>query len=269
MLRTTHNDKRCDNPTLVSFQFRSVEKPIVEDDTTLAGLTQLNLGGTNQTMARILVTSGPTRQYLDPVRYLSNASSGQMGCCLVQAALDLGHDVVLVTGPVQIEYPIGATIIPVISTEEMLAAASDAFLECDGLIGAAAPCDYRPIEIADHKIRKSGEALELKLIETPDIVASLGASKRSDQWTVGFALETEDARFRAITKLQRKSCDLVVLNGATAINSADNDVEIIAPSGDVVESVLGSKQHVAERIIGVIQTHLIKQSTANRIGKTS
>lgn len=221
-------------------------------------------------MARILITSGPTRQYLDPVRYISNASSGQMGCCLVQAALDQGHDVVLVTGPVQVDYPTGARIIPVTTTEQMLAAASEAFADCDGLIGAAAPCDYRPIEIADHKIRKTGETLQLKLIETPDIVASLGAGKRSNQWTVGFALETEDARFRAITKLQRKSCDLVVLNGATAINAQDNDVEIIAPSGDVVESVSGSKQHVAERIIGVIQSHLINRSAVTqRPGKTS
>lgn len=208
-------------------------------------------------MARILITSGPTRQYLDPVRYISNASSGQMGCCLVQAALDLGHEVILVSGPVLVKYPREATLLSVVSTEEMLAAATSAFKQCDGMIGAAAPCDYRPIEVADHKIRKTGEALELKLIETPDVVASLGANKRSDQWTVGFALETEDARFRAITKLQRKSCDLVVLNGATAINASDNDVEIIAPGGNVIESISGSKQYVAERILSVIQTELI------------
>ena len=208
-------------------------------------------------MARILITSGPTRQYLDPVRYISNASSGQMGCCLVQSALDLGHDVVLVSGPVLIDYPPQAHLIPVVSTEDMLAAATAAFEDCDGMIGAAAPCDYRPIEVADHKIRKTGELLELKLVETPDVVASLGANKRSDQWTVGFALETEDARFRATTKLQRKSCDLVVLNGATAINASNNDVEIIAHGGVVVESVSGSKQHVAERILAVIQTQLM------------
>jgi phosphopantothenoylcysteine decarboxylase/phosphopantothenate--cysteine ligase len=181
-----------------------------------------------------------------------------MGSCLVQAALDLGHEVTLISGPVLVEYPAGAKLIPVISTEDMLEAATKAFENCDGMIGAAAPCDYRPVEIADHKIRKTGEVLELKLIETPDVVAALGANKRSDQWTVGFALETEDARFRAITKLQRKCCDLVVLNGATAINSLENDVEIIAPSGDVVEAASGSKQKVAERILSVIQSRLIK-----------
>jgi phosphopantothenoylcysteine decarboxylase/phosphopantothenate--cysteine ligase len=208
-------------------------------------------------MARILITSGPTRQYLDPVRYISNASSGQMGQCLVQATLDLGHEVILVSGPVLIDYPPAAKLIPVVSTEEMLAAATEAFQDCDGMIGAAAPCDYRPIEVADHKIRKTGEVLEMKLIETPDVVASLGANKRSDQWTVGFALETEDAHFRAITKLQRKCCDLVVLNGTTAINAVDNDVDIISPGGNIVESVSGSKQQVAQRILAVIQTELI------------
>ncbi|MFT5303335.1 MAG: phosphopantothenoylcysteine decarboxylase/phosphopantothenate--cysteine ligase [Mariniblastus sp.] len=187
-----------------------------------------------------------------------------MGSCLTQAALDLGHEVVLVSGPVQVEYPAAAELISVVSTEDMLAAATQAFSRCDGLIGAAAPCDYRPIEVADHKIRKTGETLDLKLTETPDIVASLGASKRPDQWTVGFALETEDARFRAITKLQRKSCDLVVLNGATAINSTDNEVEIIAPSGNVIDAISGSKQTVAARILSVIETRLIQNRPLNQ-----
>ena len=93
-------------------------------------------------MARLLITSGPTRQYIDPVRYLSNASSGQMGACLAVAALAAGHEVVIVSGPVQIEYPKGAKHVPIISTEEMLAAAIEEFEDCDGLIGAAAPCDY-------------------------------------------------------------------------------------------------------------------------------
>lgn len=209
-------------------------------------------------MARILITSGPTRQYLDPVRYLSNASSGQMGSCLAQAALDQGHEVVVVSGPVLVEYPDEVELIPVVSTDDMLKAATEAFQRCDGLIGAAAPSDYKPIEVADHKIRKTGEVLELKLIETPDVVATLGAAKLPNQWTVGFALETEDARFRAITKLERKSCDLVVLNGVSAINSSINSVEIIEPSGNVVQAISGSKKEVAQKILAVIQARLIK-----------
>lgn len=210
-------------------------------------------------MARILITSGPTRQYIDPVRYLSNASSGQMGACLAVAALASGHDVVIVSGPVLVEYPAAARVVSVLSTEEMLVAAVAEFEHCDGLIGAAAPCDYRPIEVADHKLRKTGQSLELKLVETPDVVATLGRQKRAAQWTVGFALETDDARFRALAKLQRKCCDLVVLNGVAAINSTENQVEIIEPGGQVVEMISGTKQHVADRILVLIQQRLIRK----------
>jgi phosphopantothenoylcysteine decarboxylase/phosphopantothenate--cysteine ligase len=208
-------------------------------------------------MAKILITSGPTRQYIDPVRYISNASSGMMGRCLASAAIDAGHDVTIVSGPVNVDYPKSAKLINVISTEDMLKAAEETFRACDGMIGAAAPCDYRPVNVADHKIKKSGDSLNIELIETPDIVATLGKSKRDDQWTVGFALETEDARFRAITKLQKKCCDLVVLNGASAIESADNSVEIIAPSGDVIDSIEGSKKNVAEAILNIIGERLV------------
>ena len=125
-------------------------------------------------MPRILITSGPTRQYLDPVRYLTNASSGRMGCALADAALGLGHEVVIVSGPVEVDYPAGARVVPVVSTEEMLAAAACEFEHCDGLIAAAAPCDYRPERVEDHKIAKTGQPLELHLIETEDVAATLG-----------------------------------------------------------------------------------------------
>ena len=208
-------------------------------------------------MARILITSGPTRQYIDPVRYLSNASSGRMGSCLAQAALDRGHEVVLISGPVSVDYPPECHLIPVITTEDLLRACQLEFPGCDGLIGAAAPCDYQPIEVADHKLRKTGEALQIKLVETADVVATMGADKRPNQWTVGFALETDDAHFRALTKLQKKNCDLVVLNGAQAIDSLQNSVEIIAPDGSVAGQASGEKTHVAESILDVIQQRLI------------
>ena len=208
-------------------------------------------------MARILITSGPTRQYLDPVRYLSNASSGTMGKCLATAALELGHDVIVISGPVQVEYPEDAEVIDVISTDDMLNACLIHYRSCDGVIGAAAPCDYQPIEVADHKIRKSGETLEIKLVETTDIMAALGVEKQPTQWSVGFALETEDARFRALSKLQRKCCDLVVLNGASAIDSAHNSVEVIDPNGDVIVAAEGTKANVATTILDTIQKRLI------------
>jgi phosphopantothenoylcysteine decarboxylase/phosphopantothenate--cysteine ligase len=208
-------------------------------------------------MARILITSGPTRQYLDPVRYLSNASSGRMGRALVQAALELGHEVIVVSGPVQLAYPAAAEVVPVVSTEEMLDTCSRLFPTCDGLIGAAAPCDYRPVRVQSQKIAKTGAPLELRLVETPDVVASLGAAKHPGQWLVGFALETEDQRIRALVKLEKKSCDLMVLNGPQAMNAPDNQVEILDRQGNVIESLAGSKEEVARGILRIIQNRLV------------
>jgi phosphopantothenoylcysteine decarboxylase / phosphopantothenate---cysteine ligase len=208
-------------------------------------------------MSRILITSGPTRQHLDPVRYLTNASSGRMGQSLAQAAVAVGHRVTIVSGPVEVGYPPACEVILVVSTEEMLAACLRVFPQCDGLIGVAAPCDYRPIHVEPQKIKKTGDPLVLHLIETPDIVATLGATKRPDQWLVGFALETEDQRFRAIAKMQKKSCDLMVLNGPQAISAADNSVEVLDRSGDVIANVSGTKESVATELFRLIAARLI------------
>lgn len=207
-------------------------------------------------MARILITSGPTRQYIDPVRYLTNASSGRMGCSLAEAALITGHEVVIVSGPVSVTYPNEATVKWVTTTEEMLEVAREEFETCDGLIGVAAPCDYRPEFVQGQKISKTGQPLVLELIETPDIVATLGAEKGS-RWVVGFALETEDRRFRALVKLEKKSCNLMVLNGPEAMNSDDNQVEVLAKDGTVVASISGSKPEVAARIMEIVGKQLI------------
>jgi phosphopantothenoylcysteine decarboxylase/phosphopantothenate--cysteine ligase len=208
-------------------------------------------------VARILITSGPTRQYLDPVRYLTNASSGRMGRALVESALALGHEVVVVSGPVEIDYPAAARVVPVISTEEMLAASAHVFESCDGLIGAAAPCDYRPVRVEDHKIAKTGRPVDLHLVETEDVVAMLG-QRKGDRWVVGFALETEDHRLRALAKLERKHCDLVVSNGAEAISSRDNHVEVLASDGTVLATLAGSKELVAKGILDLVQKRLIE-----------
>ena len=207
-------------------------------------------------MSRILITSGPTRQFLDPVRFLSNASSGQMGRALAEEALQRDHEVTVVTGPVEIAYPERAETIHVVTTDEMLAACRERFSDCDGLIGAAAPCDYRPVKVATGKIAKTGGPLRLHLVETADVVATLGA-ERNDQWLVGFALETEDHRFRALTKLEKKSCDLIVLNEPSAMNSSDNSVEIIDRQGQVAAQLTGSKEMVAREIFRVIHERLI------------
>jgi phosphopantothenoylcysteine decarboxylase/phosphopantothenate--cysteine ligase len=209
-------------------------------------------------LARILITSGPTRQYIDPVRYLTNASSGRMGRALAEAALERGHEVVIVTGPVDIQYPPAAEVIPVVSTEEMLAAARRVFPGCNGLIGVAAPSDYRPIRVSPSKIAKTGEPLVLHLVETDDVVATLGAEKTS-QWLVGFALETEDQRLRALAKLEKKHCDLMVSNGPEAMHSLENNVEIIDPAGTVLKTLSGPKEDVARGIFAVIEERLIRR----------
>lgn len=207
-------------------------------------------------MARILITSGPTRQYIDPVRYLTNASSGRMGKALAEAALERGHDVVIVSGPVDIVYPPAAEVIRVVSTEDMLAACQRVFPACDGLIGVAAPSDYRPVKVETNKIAKTGEPLVLNLVETADVVATLGATK-DKQWLVGFALETEDHRLRALAKAEKKACDLMVLNGPEAMHSLENHVEILDRQGNVLTTLAGPKEEVARGIFAVIEARLV------------
>ena len=207
-------------------------------------------------MARILISSGPTRQYLDPVRYLTNASSGQMGKSLAEAALSRGHRVVVVSGPVCLDYPEAAEVIPVVSTEQMLAACREAFPDCDGLIGAAAPCDYRPMKVQSGKIEKTGDPLVLNLIETSDVIATLAADKQG-RWVVGFALETEDQRFRALVKLENKNCDLIVLNGPEAMDAASNSVEVLDETGTVIAAFAGKKIEVSKGIMNVISQRLV------------
>jgi phosphopantothenoylcysteine decarboxylase/phosphopantothenate--cysteine ligase len=209
-------------------------------------------------MARILITSGPTRQYLDPVRYLTNASSGRMGSALAAAALEAGHEVVIVSGPADVDYPNGAEVVYVVSTEEMLHRCGELFPRCHGLIAAAAPCDYRPVQVARHKLRKSGGPLRMELIETPDVVATLAKSKGS-RWMVAFALETEDKHMRALQKLERKKCDLIVLNGPGSIHGPNTEAEIIDPTGQVLAAFCGGKDEVARQILRLLEQRLIRR----------
>lgn len=212
-------------------------------------------------MADVVITSGPTRQYLDPVRYLTNASSGRMGAAIAEAAIGRGHRVTIVSGPVQVRYPEAARVIDVVTTEEMLRATAEAFVLADGLIGVAAPCDYMPRVLRPEKIAKTGEPLQLELVETPDVVATLAAAKRPEQWVVGFALETEDRHYRAVAKMQRKRCDLMVSNSAAAIDAAETDLDILGRDGHLIEHVVGPKTHAAERIWAAIELSCLARPT--------
>jgi phosphopantothenoylcysteine decarboxylase/phosphopantothenate--cysteine ligase len=138
----------------------------------------------------------------------------------------------------------------------MLEVCQRLFPSCQGVVGVAAPCDYRPVRVEAGKIQKTGQPLELYLIETPDVIATLGLQKES-QWLVGFALETDDQRLRALAKLEKKHCDLMVLNGPEAMHAADTRVEILDARGDVIETFSGSKENVSRGIAATIQHRLI------------
>jgi phosphopantothenoylcysteine decarboxylase/phosphopantothenate--cysteine ligase len=181
-----------------------------------------------------------------------------MGAALAAAAIEAGHQVVVISGPVSIDYPEEAELIPVVTTDEMLTAAVETFRHCDGMIGAAAPCDYMPRLVQTQKISKTGKPLTIELIETADVVATLGQSKRDDQWVVGFALESEDQHFRAIVKLERKHCDLMVSNGPSAIDADRNEIELLDANGDILAKMEGPKEEVARGILQHIDQRLIK-----------
>jgi phosphopantothenoylcysteine decarboxylase / phosphopantothenate---cysteine ligase len=197
---------------------------------------------------KILITAGPTREYLDDVRYLSNASSGRMGYALAEAALRAGHEVVLVTGPVDLHPPVGCEVHAVETTAQMRDACVSVFPGCDGVIAAAAVCDYKPKQRIQGKIAKTGEAVSIEMIETDDVLAELGRMKQS-RWVVGFALEAHNPRENALQKLRKKSCDWIVLNAPTAIGSESNTVELLDHSGGVVQGWSGTKTEVAGKLI--------------------
>ena len=178
---------------------------------------------------------------------------------MAAAVIEAGHKVVVVSGPVDIAYPEKAEVVSVQSTEEMLEQCLKIFPACDGLIAAAAPCDYRPLTVARHKIRKTGDPLKLQLVETPDVVAQFGAAKNT-QWMVAFALETDDPRMRAMQKLERKNCDLIVVNGPQAVGAADTQVEVLDISGQVAGNFAGSKHEVAKQIFHLIEERLIQRT---------
>jgi phosphopantothenoylcysteine decarboxylase/phosphopantothenate--cysteine ligase len=208
---------------------------------------------------RILITAGPTREYLDDVRYLSNASSGRMGYALAAAALAAGHEVVLVSGPVDLAPPKGCEFYSVETTEEMKHACQARFGGCHGVIAAAAVCDYKPKNRISGKIAKTGDPISIEMIETDDVLAELGREKQQ-KWVVGFALEAENTRENALQKLRAKNCDIVVLNQPTAIGSESNTVEMIDPRGAVRETYSGTKPEVSRSLIDWIETNIAGES---------
>lgn len=211
-------------------------------------------------MAKILITSGPTREYLDPIRFISNQSSGRMGSALAAAAIDFGHDVCVVSGPVQVSYPEAAEVVSIETTSEMQDAVIEHFPSCDGMIAAAAPCDFRPKVFADSKMKKTGDGINVEFTETSDILATVSREKRTDQWAVGFALETDNGIENAMKKLIEKQLNLIVLNGPDAMNSENNRIRILGING-IIAGFEGTKHDVARNIVNTIFDSLKTKAT--------
>ena len=199
---------------------------------------------------RLLVTAGPTREAIDPVRYLSNESSGRMGFAIAAAAARAGHAVTLIAGPVALETPAEVERIDVVSAREMLAAARVAFRACDVLVMAAAVADWRPARVRPGKWRAkdAGAArARLELVRNPDILATL-ASRKGARIVCGFALETGSGERRARAKLARKRLDCIALNHASALNA--NETRIVLLGRDGSRRVLaGTKVRVARELV--------------------
>lgn len=202
---------------------------------------------------RVLVTAGPTREMLDPVRYISNRSSGKMGYAIAEAARDRGAEVVLLSGPVNLSTPSGVTLVPFTSTEDLLHAVLENAPGCDVIIQAAAPADYRPQAVAEQKIKKQGgEPFVLTMVENPDVAATIGRQKQPGQTFVGFAAETEKVLDHAAGKLVKKNLDLIVANDVTAPGAGfdvdTNIVTLISKDGQQALP-LQSKRAVADAIL--------------------
>ena len=202
---------------------------------------------------KVMVTAGATRERLDPVRFLTNDSSGKMGFALAAAARDRGAKVTLVKGSTTAEIPDGVTILPVESTEDLLNAVTENAAEQDVIIQAAAPADYRPAAFSGQKIKKAaGEELVLRLVETPDTARAVGRMKRPGQILVGFAAETEKLHEHARGKLEKKNLDLIVANDVTRPGAGfgvDTNIATLITREDETECPLQTKRELAEKIL--------------------
>ncbi|TKJ35716.1 MAG: hypothetical protein CEE38_13985 [Planctomycetes bacterium B3_Pla] len=206
---------------------------------------------------RILITAGGTREYIDPVRFISNASSGKMGYALARAALKAGHQVTLITATTTQREPAGAKSIRVESTSEMFEAVKKYFSRCDCLIMAAAVADYTPVRSAKTKLKKGGNHLAIKLKPTPDILKWAGKQRKGKRKeekgkrriVVGFALEDKNLRVNAEKKLTDKNLDMIVANSPAAIAADKSDVQIKTPNSSWIKIENATKAAIAKKVV--------------------
>lgn len=218
-----------------------------------------------------LITAGPTREALDPVRYLSNRSSGKMGYAMAQAAAAAGHGVTLISGPVALPAPENVRLVRVTSAQEMFDAVMTALPAAEVAVFAAAVADYRPVRVEEQKIKKHGDSLTLTLVRTPDILGSARASGFRGV-LVGFAAETENLLANAEDKMRRKGCDLLVANDvsgtATGFDTDDNEITLLFAHGEKRALPRDSKSRLAEILVGVCR-QLVVRSKASIMSETA
>jgi phosphopantothenoylcysteine decarboxylase/phosphopantothenate--cysteine ligase len=204
---------------------------------------------------KFVVTAGPTREPLDPVRFISNRSSGKMGYAIAEAAIADRHQVTLISGPVCLVPPRGAQHIDVTSTDELHRAVKEAVRDCDVLVMCAAVADYKPANFSAHKSKKQRAKFSLELVPTIDVLASIAATDR-EFFIVGFAAETHDVEERAREKLRAKNCDMIVANDVSRSDSGmeadENEVVIFTRDGKSERISRAKKQIVARALVKII-----------------
>ena len=223
-------------------------------DAALAVLVPGDLAG-----KRVVVTAGPTEEPIDPVRHLGNPSTGKMGFALAERALSRGAEVVLISGRTALEPPAGVRFVRVGTTREMLDAVLTELPELNLLVMAAAPADYRPAEVAEHKIKKRADIMNLQLVRTEDILSEVASKKQLGQGVVGFAVETRDELPNARKKLEEKSLDLVVVNNPTLEGAGfgtDTNIATIIGRTGLEESVGKISKH---ELADVVLTFAIRE----------
>jgi phosphopantothenoylcysteine decarboxylase/phosphopantothenate--cysteine ligase len=213
---------------------------------------------------RFVVTAGPTREAIDPVRFISNRSSGKMGYAIADAALALGHEVTLVSGPVNIAPPSRARFISITTADELYDAVHRAVRGCDVLVMCAAVSDYKPAAPAARKMKKRKSRFALRLIPTRDVLGSLPMENRRFL-VVGFAAETHDLQINAGKKLRRKNCDVIVANDVSrsdsGMESDENEVVILSRNGEMEKIPRASKKIIARELVKKIAKMFEKSLT--------
>jgi len=209
-----------------------------------------------------LITAGPTREPIDPVRYISNRSSGKMGYAIAEAALDAGHDVILISGPVNLEPPRNTKFISVFTSDEMFEAVHRHADESDVCVLCAAVADYKPAQVSPVKMKKNADGISIGLVPTRDILQSLGRQHARKFLLVGFAAETDHLEANAVKKLREKNCDIIVANDASiSLETDGNELLILFRDGETKNISRAPKNFLARELVKIFQNSQQKSLT--------